>query len=77
MECSSSDEDKVSLAQRESRADFPEVLLQLLDPSAWTSVAYGGFVREGDIIFHGAHSILYAVRYAESRYPPGRLLILS
>ena len=32
LECSSSDEDEVSLARRESRVDFPEVSLQLLDP---------------------------------------------
>ena len=35
LECTSSDEDVVSLAQRESRADFWEVSLQLLDPSEW------------------------------------------
>ena len=32
LECSRSEEDEVSLAQRESRADFPEVSLQLLGP---------------------------------------------
>ena len=36
---SCSDEDEVSLAQRESRADFPEVPLQLLDPSQWKLAA--------------------------------------
>ena len=40
-ECSSSEEDEVSLAWRESRSDFLEVSLQLLDPSAWELVAYG------------------------------------
>ena len=39
LECSSSDEDEMSLAQRESRVDFPEVSLQLLDPSAWKCAA--------------------------------------
>ena len=39
------DENEVSLAQ-ESRSDFPEVSLQLLDPSEWTLAAYGGFCRE-------------------------------
>ena len=39
VECSSSDEDEVSLARRESRADFLEVSLQLLDPSGWRQVA--------------------------------------
>ena len=38
-----SEEDEVSLARRESRADFPEVSLQLLDPSKWRLAAYGGF----------------------------------
>ena len=32
-ECSSSDEDEVSIARRRSRADLLEVSLQLLDPS--------------------------------------------
>ena len=45
-ECSSSEQDEVSLAQRESRAAFSEVSLQLLDPSAWELVANGGFFRE-------------------------------
>ena len=36
----------MSLAQRESRADFPEVSLQLLDPFALELVAYGGFCRK-------------------------------
>ena len=39
LECSSSDEDEVSLAQRERGADFPEVSLQLLYPSEWKLVA--------------------------------------
>ena len=45
-ECSSSDEDEVSLARRKSRADFPEVSLQHLEPSAWRLATYGGFFRE-------------------------------
>ena len=39
-ECSSSDEDEVSHARRESRADFPEVSLQLLDRSEWKLAVY-------------------------------------
>ena len=68
----------VSLAHRESCADFPEVSLQLLDPSEWRLVAYGDLFREEkNSIVLEARSILYAVRYAESRYSPGRFLILS
>ena len=33
----------------ESRADFPEVSLKLLDPSEWKLAAYGGFFREENI----------------------------
>ena len=76
FECSSSDEDEMSLDRRESRADLPEVSLQLLDPSEWRLAAYGGFFREENITVLGAPSILYAVRNAESNYPPGGLLIL-
>ena len=36
---SGSDENEVSLARRESRSDFLEVSLQLLDPSEWTLAA--------------------------------------
>ena len=61
----------------ESRADFPEVSLQLLDASAWELVVYGGFFREENIIILQARSILCAVRCAWSKYPLGRLLILS
>ena len=57
----------------ESRADFREVSLQLLDPTEWKLVAYGGFVREENIIVLEARSILYAVRCTESGCPPGRL----
>ena len=38
------------LVRRESRADFPEVSLQLLHPSEWKLAAFGGFVREEIII---------------------------
>ena len=75
--CSSSDETEVSLARRKSRADETEVSLQLLDPSEWKVAGYGGFFREENITGFEARSILYAVRYAESNYPPGRLVILS
>ena len=74
LECSRFDEDEVSLAQRESRADSE--VSQLLDPWEWRLTVYGGFVREGNIVLE-ARTILYAVRYAESCDPPGRLLILS
>ena len=73
----SSDEDEVSLARWESRADFPEVPLQLLDPEEWKLAAFGGFFREEIIIILDARSILYAVRHAENHYPPERFLILS
>ena len=62
LECSSSDEDEVSLARRESRADFPDMSLQLLDPSEWSLGACGGLFREENIIALEARSILYAVR---------------
>ena len=75
FECISSDEDEVSLSRRESRADFPAVLLQLLDPSEWTLAACGGFTRDENITGLAARSILYAVRHAESGFPPGRLPI--
>ena len=70
-------EDEVSLARRESRADFPEVSVQLLDPSEWKLTAYGGSFREENIGVLEARSILYAVRYVENSYPPGPILILS
>ena len=40
-------------------------------------VAYGGFFREENIIILVTCSILYALRCAESKYPPVRLLTLS
>ena len=72
-ECSGSDEDEVSLARRESRADFPEASVQLLDPSEGRLAAHGGFLREENIEVLEARSILYAVRFAGNIYPPGRL----
>ena len=36
--------------------------------------AYGGFFRDENIVVLEARSILYAVRYLESCYPPGRLI---
>ena len=45
----SSGENEVSLARRASRSDFLEVSLQLLDPSEWTLVAHGGFLREENV----------------------------
>ena len=50
--------------------------LQLLNPSEWKLAAYGGFFREANIIILEARSILHGVRFAESLYPSGRLLIL-
>ena len=49
-ECSSSDEDVM----------FPEVSVHLLDPWERRLAAYGGFVREENIIFLEARSILFA-----------------
>ena len=64
LESSGSDENEGSLPRRECRADFPEVSLQLLDPSKWRLAAYDCFFREENIIILEARSILYAVRYA-------------
>ena len=54
-------------APRQSRADFPEVSSQLLDPTAWEWVAYGDLFREENIILE-TRSILHAVQYEESKY---------
>ena len=54
---------------------FPQVSLQRLDSTMWRLAACGGFCEENSVL--ETRYILYAVRYAESRYPPGRLLILS
>ena len=43
LECSSSDENEVSLVRKESRADFPDVSQHLLQPFGWRLVAYGVF----------------------------------
>ena len=57
---------------------FPEVSLQLLDPSDWTFVAYGGFFRDEKHHSSGStFSLFNVVRYAESCHTLGRLLILS
>ena len=63
----------MSLARRESRADFSECRCNGSPKLA----AYGGFFREENIIILEARSILYAVQFAESNYPLGCLLILS
>ena len=73
LECSSSDEDEVSLAPRESCADSLEVSLQPVNPSEWRLAAYGGFLRDENIIVVEARSILYAVRNAESFCSAGTL----
>ena len=67
----------MSLARSGSRADFPEVSLHLLDSSEWKLATYCGIFGEGNSTVLEARSILFAVRYAESRCPPWRLLILS
>ena len=54
LACPSSDEKEVSLARRESRADFPGVSLQMLDFSEWTVAAYGCYFREDNIIVRSA-----------------------
>ena len=56
---------EASVARRESRADFSELSLHLLDLSKWILAACGGFFREENIIVLEARSILYAVRYAK------------
>ena len=45
---------------RESRVDFPEVSLQLLDPSKWMLAACGAVFREENIRVLEARSILCA-----------------
>ena len=72
LESSSSDENEVSLARRASLG-----LPWGVDLSERRLATYGGFCREENIIVFEARSVLYAVRYAESRYPLGRLLIFS
>ena len=62
LEFSTSDENEVSLARKECRADFPEVSLQLLDTSKWKLAAHGGFFREENITVLGT---------CGGRYPPG------
>ena len=51
-ECFCSSGDEVSLSQRESCADFPEVSLQLLDPSAWDLVAIRAFFLKKTFLKH-------------------------
>ena len=68
-------QEKFQVSRKECRADFPGVSLQLLDPSKWRLAAYGGFCREESIKLLEARSILYAVQYAEGRFPLGRFLI--
>ena len=43
----------------------------------WKLAACGAFFRDEGIIILETRSILYAVRYAESCFPPGHLQILS
>ena len=51
LECFSSDENEVSLARRECRADILEASLQLLDSSEWKLAAYGGLFRKDTLQF--------------------------
>ena len=67
----------MSLTRWESRTEVLEVSLQHWDPSEWRLAAYGGFFREENNTVFEARFTLRAVRYAESRHPPGRFLILS
>ena len=76
LECSSSDEDEVSLAWREIRG-FPGGVVATSGSRGWKLSACGGFFREENMIVLEARSILFAVRYSESKYPPGRLPTLS
>ena len=68
---------RVSERTRFKRSSRSIRALQLLDPTEWRLAAYGGFFREEHIVVLEARTILYAVRFAESSYPPVRLLILS
>ena len=72
LECSGSDEDEVSLALKVSRADFPEVSFPRNGTWRRTVLLF----REENMTIPEAHSISYAVRYAESCNLLG-LLILS
>ena len=76
-ECSSSDENDVSLAQGRVVRTSLGCRYNFFYLLKWTLAAHGGFFREEYTIVVEARSILYAVRCAESNYPPGRLLILS
>ena len=62
--CFQFDEDVMSLARSECRADFTDDFSQLVDPSEWKLEAFGGFFHEENIVVLEARSILYAVRYA-------------
>ena len=77
LECSSWDEDVMSLARRESRVDFPEALVQPLDPSRWKLTACGSFFREEHIVVLEPRSIFYAVRYTERSIHRDASFILS
>ena len=57
--CSSSNEDVMSIARRECRADFPIVSLQLLDPLEWKLAVCGGFIR-GEAVESRYHQRLKA-----------------
>ena len=76
-ECSSSEEEEVSVTRRERRADFLEVSLELLVPATWKLVAPGGFFEDENLLILEVRSLLYGVRYAENKFSPGRLLIRS
>ena len=60
IESSGSDGNEVSLARRESRADFPKVSHNFWIPTEWKLAAN----EKENIMVLEARSILYAVRYA-------------
>ena len=62
--------------ERESRG-LPGSMSATSGSSEWKLTAYGGSFREDNIIVLEARALLCAVRRAEIRYPPGRLLIFS
>ena len=73
LECPSSDEDVISLARRESRADFPEVSMQLLDPLERKLTAYDGFFREESLIVLAPYPRFSVAVFAFGSSPSSRV----
>ena len=65
---------EVSLARRESRTDFPEGYVTTFGSLGMEIGGGPWFWREENITVLEAHSILYAVRYAERNHPPGLIV---